>query len=436
MVGKQSNQCLSIKTKLRTAFGFMAFLMALVGFFSLNRLERIHKGKLNINDLERAKWELFILLAIAIVFVVFCMLYINKLITKRLINIQILAERLSNYDFSQDLPIFYNDEIGKTASELNNAQKNIRNLVDSIMSETCNMTALSEELSASITEISQKLNNVNDSSKDINTMMKDTDNLTNEVLSSIVEVNEKMKDFGEEAVKCSNNSSDIKARAEDSTIKSEEAIKATEDICSQKEQNILKAIEEAKVVGEVKIMADAIAEIAEQTNLLALNAAIEAARAGESGKGFAVVADEIRKLAEQSASTVQTIQETIEKIEQAFINLSNNSKDILDFTVNDLCTQLDSFSALGNQYKKDGEFMDQMSHELLSMSSEVENKIQVITKALKGVAGELTKSTENNSEIQKEIETSNYSIEQVTKVSTEQTVIATNLTELVQKFKL
>jgi hypothetical protein len=80
---------------------------------------------------------------------------------------------------------------------------------------------------------------------------------------------------------------------------------------------------------EIKDVTSFIKKIADQTKMLGLNASIEAARAGEAGRGFAVVADEIRKLSDQSKSTVPKINKLTDAIKSKVDEASLKSSDSL-----------------------------------------------------------------------------------------------------------
>ena len=67
---------------------------------------------------------------------------------------------------------------------------------------------------------------------------------------------------------------------------------------------------------EINGILTVIKKISDQTNLLALNATIEAARAGDAGKGFAVVAHEVKELSQQTKQATENIVEKIHRIQQ------------------------------------------------------------------------------------------------------------------------
>ncbi|HBV87869.1 methyl-accepting chemotaxis protein [Desulfosporosinus sp.] len=85
-----------------------------------------------------------------------------------------------------------------------------------------------------------------------------------------------------------------------------------------------------KLIEQTNNILDFVNNVASNSRLLGLNAAIEAARAGQYGRGFAVVADEIRKMAENSAKSVNDTKKLLSTINERVNDLMRQVEELTD----------------------------------------------------------------------------------------------------------
>ena len=346
--------------------------------------------------------------------------------TFRPLNIMIgKVERISKGDFTRDEKQeshYSNDELGHLSMSIDNMQEDLRTFMVGLMGSAQNLSASAEELSATVEELTSKAISIKESVDEIADGVQDSSAASQEISASIEEVDSSINELSQKAL-------EVKE-------KSDKAIDATRKIYDEKKQKMMKAIEDGKVVENIKVMADAIANIADQTNLLALNAAIEAARAGEHGRGFAVVAEEVRKLAEQSSQAVSSIQETITQVQSAFRSSIDTSSDILHFINNDVNKQFDAYSTTGRQYYSDSDFVSKMSDEIAAMSEEIAATVEQVNGAIQNLSESAQVSNEKTESIKENIDETTKAIEQVAYTAQDQAEMAQLLNEMVQKFKI
>jgi methyl-accepting chemotaxis protein len=320
-------------------------------------------------------------------------------ISKQILYVVSLMKTYAQGDFSVEIhkkSLKDPSETGIMCNSLMSIKKSLNTSIDMIKNNSSNLNEQSTGLSSISEELSSLIDTIVRAISDIS---EGTSNQTDNLISSTNNLNE----FGEKISTLTDKVNDVTMTSSEIGTKAKkgnaeiQVLVTSIELLNNNFNDFNKSLAVmANDIKEVNEMTSLINSISEQTNLLALNAAIEAARAGEAGRGFTVVADEIRKLAEMSKNSAQTIYSIVSKVLNNTDNISRNTNNITKDVQNQTTVIKNTITAFNEISTSVEEMVPQMysiAKDFVDLNSEKDALVTNITN-ISAVAEQISATTQ------------------------------------------